>query len=79
MTNPITQIVFNGCDNYIEVKNLTSDIRHELHGDGATVYTSREAFESFPVVKAKSQSIRDGEFNLDELFVTESGRIYRRA
>ena len=61
-----TQIVWNGCDGFIE-----SD---------KSVFTTREEFKPFYVCEIPMSDVpRDecGEQDFDRLFVTESGRVYK--
>lgn len=63
-----TKIVWNGCDGY-----SVSD---------ESVFTSHEEFKPFDVVPVLTEQIpadEDGEQNLDGLFVTECGRVFKAA
>jgi len=64
----ITMIVWNGCDSYIE--------------SGESVFTEREEFAPFEVVEIPLSAIKigeDGDYEMDGIFGTESGKFYRVA
>ena len=59
-------IVWNGCDIYIE--------------SSESVFTRREEFKPFEVVGIPLSEIKideDGEYEMDGIFGTESGKFYR--
>ena len=76
----ITQLIWNGCDGYIELDELRIDNDYYVDKNGnATLYTTRESFTAFPAVQVALTSVPmvDGEYDFDGLFMTESGRVYR--
>jgi hypothetical protein len=75
----MAKLVWNGCDNYIEVENL----RIGQDGwNGKTMNTPRESFTPFEAVEVSIETvplldIETGERDFDGFFLTESGRVYR--
>jgi hypothetical protein len=62
----MTNIVWNGCDGYIESEK--------------SVFTATEEFKSFKVIEIERKSIElddEGDLILDGIFLLDSGRFYK--
>ena len=61
-----TMIVWNGCDSFIE--------------GNESVFTQQEEFKPFEVVEIPLSEIKideDGDYEMDGIFATETGKFYR--
>lgn len=72
----MTQIVWNGCDGYIEAD---SAYRDGYNFDGRALYKDAHKFDAFDAIEIDVANLpkdADGEPILDGLILTESGKCY---
>lgn len=72
----MTQIVWNGCDGYIEVDDA---VRRGYDFDGNTLYKGSQEFTAFTVVEINVGDLPkdlNGEPDFDGVFGSEIGRAH---
>jgi len=72
-----TKIVWNGCDNYIEVGEVEAR-GYEFNGE--KLYHGSQEFTAFDVEEIDPETLpkdEDGNADLDGIFGTESGKFYK--
>jgi len=72
------QIIWNGCDNYINTTSLGADDQFAKNKDGTiSLFKGSKEFKSFRVQKvADVPKDEDGDLDLDGLFYVD-GTVYR--
>lgn len=75
----MTQIVWNGCDGYVEADEA---LRRGHDFDGYNLYHGGQKFTPFEAVEINPADLpkdEDGEPIVDGVFGTETGRFYKAA
>lgn len=73
----MAKIVWNGCDSYVEADFA---LERGYDFDGQKLFHGRYEFLAFDVVEINSQHLPidiDGELDLTDVFVTETGKFYK--
>lgn len=70
------QLVWNGCDGFIEL-DRAQQRGYDVVGD--MLYTQRDGFQAFEAQEIDPETLPtiDGEIDTDGVLVSESGRYYR--